>query len=179
MHLLERRESICINRLACYPFMKVLIYFRNLRLLVLLLLLCYSENMCQFLIFYSFSCRMERFFLCHNWGDEVWTAKPSPNSWDAKMFCLALITEVYLSTIPDNFLLKNCDLWCRFFEAARRWLRMESSSYLFIEDSLWVAFFCSNSFWFMGQLQILFDSLMIKHYVQNLIILLHIKMEHL
>jgi hypothetical protein len=54
----------------------------------------------SFLIYILFPCRMERFFLCHNWGRRSSNRETFP--WHVrckKMFCLALIAEGYLFTI--------------------------------------------------------------------------------
>lgn len=101
------------------------------------------------------------FSLCTGWknsfsviigGDEVRTGKPSPEMWDAMMYCLALITEewAHLTTVLERslsskkFYVLFYDV--RFLEAARR-LNMEPSSCLVIEDSLWVPWFLSFSWY--------------------------------
>jgi len=66
-----------------YPFMMVLIYFRNLTLLGLLLsLFVIMKVWTIFLIYILFLCRMERFFLCHNWGR--WSSNRETFPWHVR-----------------------------------------------------------------------------------------------
>jgi hypothetical protein len=65
-----------------YPFMMVLFYFRNLRLVLLLSLFMIMKVWASFLIYILFPCRMERFFLCHNWGR--WSSNRETFPWHVR-----------------------------------------------------------------------------------------------